>query len=924
MDIRLVLLLVTLLESAFHPARGADSIEAVRLLPLGTVVTASGIVTVAPGTFNRGFAIEDDSAGLYVYPSGPLPEDLKLGDLVQVTGPLAEYKGLLEITPVGTRVLRLKNGPPRQPTDYATGNIGEATEGRLVRLAGRVTDKSLQSFLLDDGSGPAMIYVDKNTGLDPHAVSVGQWVQVIGFSSQHHDGPPPHLTGYQVMPRGPADLLGEVHSIAEIQGSGEASPYEGQTVTVEGVVTGFFQDKGFFIQMPVGDGNQATSDGLYVYQGKPPEVQAGDLVRVTGRVNEFQLPEYGWMASSMTEIVHPAIVVLGKAELPAPQELNPPLGDTIAYWEALEGMLVQVPVSCTVVGPTVYDELSVVRADVPLMHPGRVFADEPAAGAVFGLSGGGGTGECTGAVVTGVYGPLDNAFDRYQVVQQKPLTVLSACPEVTAPGLGASQISLATFNLENFFDTTDQIGIDDSLLTDEAYKIKRVKLARTILEKMRSPTVIALQEAENASVLVDLAAEIALQGGPVYRPLLLEGADLRGLDVGLLVKADQVTIVSVEQRQGCTTLDDGFGLGQGCPAGENLLFSRPPLVARLNVAAPDGDTLDLYVIVCHFKSRVEGASATAPRRQAQAEFVANLVKELRELAPWAEIAVLGDLNESTGPVLQTLEEKASLQNLLQQVPRPDRYTYIYNGVSEDIDHLLVSPGLAACLVDVTIVHSNADFPASFQTQPEVPYRASDHDPVVARFDPPARFVWALSPGWHLLSLPLEPDSRAVGDVLSSLTGPYKVYVYDACRPEHPWRRYLSGNPAASDLAELRPGIGFWIQVENAGELVITGSRAISETPELCAGWNLIGYSSLNSQPIAKALASLEGHYSAVYSYQDRSDDPWRVYVPGRSGPAETLTEVSPGWGYWVYLREPAELIFSDIPHAQTDPPAGGR
>ena len=77
--------------------------------------------------------------------------------------------------------------------------------------------------------------------------------------------------------------------ICQIQGTGAASPLEGEEVRTEGVVTltlfGDGQLDGFFIQDTLGDGDAATSDGLFVYGRE--NVQAGDYVVLTGTVAEY-------------------------------------------------------------------------------------------------------------------------------------------------------------------------------------------------------------------------------------------------------------------------------------------------------------------------------------------------------------------------------------------------------------------------------------------------------------------------------------------------------------------------------------------------------------------------------------------------------------------------------------------------------------
>ena len=64
-----------------------------------------------------------------------------------------------------------------------------------------------------------------------------------------------------------------------------------------------------------------------------------------------------------------------------------------------------------------------------------------------------------------------------------------------------------------------------------------------------------------------------------------------------------------------------------------------------------------------------------------------------------------------------------LEDLVVRLPLDDRYTYVYLGNSQVLDHILVSSVLAGG-AEVDIVHLNAEFPAA--------NRASDHDPIVVR------------------------------------------------------------------------------------------------------------------------------------------------------------------------------------------------
>src|SRR5699024_12295841 len=88
----------------------------------------------------------------------------------------------------------------------------------------------------------------------------------------------------------------EAISIAEIQGTGHASPLEGQTVTTTGVVTAVYAEGGFngyYIQTAgtggdVDPADLSASQAGFVYSpATVDEVSLGDHVQVTGGVAEY-------------------------------------------------------------------------------------------------------------------------------------------------------------------------------------------------------------------------------------------------------------------------------------------------------------------------------------------------------------------------------------------------------------------------------------------------------------------------------------------------------------------------------------------------------------------------------------------------------------------------------------------------------------
>ena len=80
----------------------------------------------------------------------------------------------------------------------------------------------------------------------------------------------------------------DITLISEIQGEGAASLLLGQYVIVSAVVT-YTTSNGFFLQEEDADAddNGLTSEGIFVFTGSESTVQAGDLVKVGGLVDEY-------------------------------------------------------------------------------------------------------------------------------------------------------------------------------------------------------------------------------------------------------------------------------------------------------------------------------------------------------------------------------------------------------------------------------------------------------------------------------------------------------------------------------------------------------------------------------------------------------------------------------------------------------------
>jgi len=170
------------------------TIAEARALPLGTVVTIDGVVTVPSGAFNsstfdQGFAIQDRTGGIYI--SVLDNNGFGLRQQVRVTGKLADtvLPGLLVLVDV-TEIKQHGSGPKVQPLPVATGDVGEDTEGKLVRITGTITQPIINDLpfgfiiFINDGSGEVHSFVCASTGIDVSGLSPGQTIEVTGFSGQ--------------------------------------------------------------------------------------------------------------------------------------------------------------------------------------------------------------------------------------------------------------------------------------------------------------------------------------------------------------------------------------------------------------------------------------------------------------------------------------------------------------------------------------------------------------------------------------------------------------------------------------------------------------------------------------------------------------------------------------------------------------------
>jgi predicted extracellular nuclease len=742
---------------------GALPIAEARKLPVNSQATVRGFVTVPTGAFTAGqsFAVQDATGGIYIYRSKRIGQELATGDDVCVTGKLTEYHGLTELLPASpAQVARLGAGKPPQPQVIEPGKIGEATEGRLVSVTGPVSRLGDRRFRV----GEAAIFLEKQAGITTAGLTEGCPATVIGLSAAY-DSP-------QIWPRSQADVIPgdctpapcEGLSISQIQGSGDASPFDGKSglACLTGCVTGVTAD-GFTLQSMEPDTDPRTSEGVFAfrYSGwtNPRGLRPGDLVEL----RNFGVQEY----YDQTEIVglktdtDAAYRVTGRCESPAAVSVPPltdPATDPASMYEPFEGMRVALSFDGAVTGPTARyvsrypagdPEIALIDRGSPL-YGQRIFAQEGTTAAVSSLPPGRGMVYLTGGTgvdlpdagtgdrvsATNLTGVLAFQFGRYVLLVDDPAPIrVEDAPDVVdiEAAIGPEQFAVCTMNLENLFDAADDGDGDlgDWAPADQAgFEAQLNRRAAVIRDDLYGCTVIGVQEVEGKDAVWEALARAI---GPDFHYDYFESADVRDITVGVLYDARRAMLRRSEQAQTCTPtdyqVDYTFARGaraQPNPCGDSVypLFDRPPHVADLTVRNEAGDrALDLRVVVNHLKSKRGEEAINAPRRAEQARFVAGLLTEPNSVA-------LGDFNDPLGTA--TLAQFTGYANLYEtHLPPSDRYTYIFNGLSEPLDHFIMTPELDRYFLGGGPVHINADFPETRAS--DMSGRSSDHDPLFVRF-----------------------------------------------------------------------------------------------------------------------------------------------------------------------------------------------
>ena len=665
----------------------------------------------------------------------------------------------------------------------STSALGLNNTGDTVTLNNGTGDVASYTYGSEGGDNQSLTRDPDVTGFDPlvkHTTATG-FGGVLYSPGTMFDGG--QFTG----------CVGSL-KIHDIQGNSLASPLDGKTVEVEGIVVGDFQDgvsgtngdlDGFNLQEEdaEADTDPLTSEGIFVYDGSSPVVNVaiGDHVKVVGKVSEF---------NGLTELIsYTGVTVISSGNpLPAATPLSLPAASADAF-EAYEGMLVIFPQSLVIADSFNFDRFGeIVLTSQRRLTPTAEFGPGPAsiqAAADFLLDSiilddgraaqnpdpaihpNGGIFNLTnlfrsGDTLQNVTGVMDYGFDLYRIQPTRGADYTAVNPRPAQPDDVGGSLRVASFNLMNYFSSIDagpgnwicgpdQIQECRGADTPEEFARQRAKTIAAITGA--GADVIGVLEMENHvndDALKDLVNGLnALNGAGAFSHI----------DTGV-IGTDAIKVALIYKPTSITPVGNFAILDSSVDARFLDTKNRPSLAQTFKDNATGGM---FTVVINHFKSKGSDCNDVGDPDLGDGAGNCNITRTqaAQALVDWlatdptgsgvGNYLIIGDLNsyDKEDPIdaIKTGSDDTAgtaddYTDMVFQFQGENAYSYVFDGQVGYLDHVLASAGLAGQITGVTDWHINSDEPdlidydMSFKLDPQDAlyeanaYRSSDHDPVI--------------------------------------------------------------------------------------------------------------------------------------------------------------------------------------------------
>ncbi len=580
-----------------------------------------------------------------------------------------------------------------------------------------------------------------------------------------------------------------ITAIHDIQGNGNSSPMVDQTLSIEGIVVGDFQDNtvnGFFVQEEDSDADtdESTSEGIFVFSRNGTDVSVGDKVKVTGRVVEF----FEQTQISNTTAIE---VISTSNSLPMITAVELPVSDD-TFLERYEGMYVNFTQNLFVTDTFLLsrgNELklssnSILLQPTQIATPGteaiaqlaanklnQIIIDDanrsnnlspvifPAPELSFNneIRAGYKT-----SLIKGILTYNDSGFAAggsstaaYRVyITEIPEFNATPNPRTAKPIDVGGSLKIASFNVLNYFNG-DGLGggFPTSRGADTAanFKRQRDKIISAIVAI--DADIVGLIEIENdgfgsTSAIQDLVNGINESLGATVYSIVDPGVTQIGSDEitnGLIYKNTRVSL------QGAPAILDA-----SVNPNFNDRRNRPSLAQTFKEIATDGL---VTISVNHLKSKGSNCNSDGDPDTGDGQGNCNLTRTLaaQTIANWlktdptnsgsANFVIIGDLNSYAKEDPIVALENAGFTNLVSNAFGNERHGYQFGSQFGTLDYALASKALLPKVTGADFWNINADEPASFdyttrfKSEAQItsfysvaPFRSSDHDPVVFGID----------------------------------------------------------------------------------------------------------------------------------------------------------------------------------------------
>lgn len=563
---------------------------------------------------------------------------------------------------------------------------------------------------------------------------------------------------------------GQVIPIEQIQGTGESTPYEGQTVTTRGVVTAAYPSGGFdgYYLQTAGTGgdlgaDHSASDGIFIYSpATVADVAVGDFVEVTGLAGEyFGLSQISVPAGGMTKPADPAEAVKAAS-------VAYPADD--AGREALEGMLVHPTTGFTVsdnYALNQYGEITLAVGDTPLVQPTEIAPPGTAENAAVAADNAARRVKLDDGATTNFLNSANKDQPLPYLTPEQPVRVNSSAtltaPVVLdfrnsswkfqpltaltpanaaevqpvafegtrpdAPENVGGNVKIASFNVLNYFTTTgDQLtgctyyedrdgnpitvrGGCDARGAANAENLERQEAKIVSAINGLGADVISLEEIENSAKFgKDRDEALATLTAALNEATPGVWDYVRSPSELPAIENEDVIRTAFIYKKAVVE-----PIGESVILDDNEAFSnaRKPLAQSFNV--PDGDASTKFLVIAnHFKSKGSGSGENADQGDGQGASNADRIEQATALVAFAEQL---KTDAGTDKVFlagdfNSYSAEDPMQVLydagyVNQGSKTDGYSYVFSGLVGSLDHILASPAADATVSGVDVWNINA-------------------------------------------------------------------------------------------------------------------------------------------------------------------------------------------------------------------------